>query len=73
MFLCFVPLQEMTGRPILDPASVPETIEPMLLEPVGNYALGVTWTDGHKSLFPYVSFVPRMAKKKAARAETSNV
>lgn len=40
-------VEEMTGRPILDPASVPEEVSPAVLELVGAYGLRVRWSDGH--------------------------
>ena len=40
-------VEEMTGRPILDPTTVPEDISPAVLELVGAYGLRVRWSDGH--------------------------
>lgn len=40
-------IEEMTGRPMLDPSEVPADIRPVRIEPVGRYALQITWTDGH--------------------------
>ncbi len=40
-------VEEMTGRPILDPATVPEDVAPQVLELVGAYGLRVRWSDGH--------------------------
>jgi len=54
---CAMCVEEMTGRQILRPEDVPEEIKPVEIGAVGNYAVGITWTDGHKSLFPYRSFV----------------
>ena len=39
--------EEMTGRPLLDPASVPEGIGAAGVSLVGSYAIRVDWTDGH--------------------------
>lgn len=47
-------VDEYTGRPILDPASVPEGIMPVAIEYVGRYALRFTWPDGHDTgIYPY--------------------
>jgi len=54
---CAMCVEEMTGRQILRPEDVSEDIKPVEIGAVGNYAVGITWTDGHKSLFPYRSFV----------------
>ena len=40
-------IEEMTGRPILQPDEIPEDIRPVRIDPVGRYALQIAWTDGH--------------------------
>lgn len=40
-------VDENTGRPLLDPATVPDSIEPVDLEEVGNYGLRIRWSSGH--------------------------
>lgn len=40
-------VEEMTGRPLLDPGRVPETIRPVALALVGSYGLRITWSDRH--------------------------
>ena len=42
-------VEEMTGRPLLDPARVPDDIRPASLELVGGYGLRVHWSDGHST------------------------
>ncbi len=42
-------VEEMSGRPMLDPASVPADVKPITVNPVGRYALHFAWSDGHTS------------------------
>jgi DUF971 family protein len=46
---CAFCVDELTGERILDPNSIPEDIAPANLGFVGNYALKITWSDGHSS------------------------
>ena len=39
----------MSGRPILDPASIPGDIRPLSLALVGAYGLKIQWSDGHST------------------------
>lgn len=40
-------VEEMTGRPLLDPKTVPADVVATAFELIGNYAVGITWSDGH--------------------------
>ena len=44
---CALCVEEMSGRPMLDPASVPPDVHPTVINPVGRYAIHITWSDGH--------------------------
>ena len=44
---CAACVDEMTGKPLLDPATVPENVSIAGMSLVGNYALKIDWTDGH--------------------------
>jgi ATP-binding protein involved in chromosome partitioning len=46
---CAVCVDEMSGRPILDPTTVPLNIMPTRIWSLGNYAIGVSFSDGHQS------------------------
>lgn len=46
---CAMCVDEMTGLRLLQFSAVPEDIAPVRLEPSGNYAVKVTWSDGHAS------------------------
>jgi DUF971 family protein len=42
-------VEEGTGRKLLDPATIPADIRPVQIEAVGNYAVQITWSDGHST------------------------
>lgn len=44
---CAVCVDEMTGRPLLDPATVPEEVTAESVELVGAYGVRFRWSDGH--------------------------
>jgi ATP-binding protein involved in chromosome partitioning len=46
---CAMCAEEMTGRPLLDPATIPADIRPVSVELVGTYGLRVHWSDGHST------------------------
>jgi len=47
-------VEEFTGKPLLKPETVSESIYPRQIQPMGNYAVAVTWSDGHNSsIYPY--------------------
>jgi len=51
---CAMCIEEMSGRPLLNPATVPQDVRPLSVHLVGNYALRVDWSDGHSTgIFPW--------------------
>ncbi len=48
---CALCIDEMTHRPLLDPASVATDIHATEVSLIGNYAIAVTWSDGHNTGF----------------------
>lgn len=41
---------------MLDPSSVPSDVVPTSVQVKGNYAVGITWSDGHtSSIYKYTS------------------
>jgi len=42
-------VEEMSGRPLLDPGKVPQDIRPASLALAGAYGLRVHWSDGHST------------------------
>jgi len=46
---CAMCLEEMSGRPLLDPKSVRPDVTPRTITSVGHYAVQFTWNDGHST------------------------
>jgi ATP-binding protein involved in chromosome partitioning len=47
-------VEEMTGRPLLNPARVPDDVHPLAVRYVGSYALAFDWSDGHDTgIYPF--------------------
>ena len=46
---CAACVEEMSGRPLLDPATVDPNIRPVSLALVGAYGLKIQWSDGHST------------------------
>ena len=44
---CASCVEEMTGRPLLRPDAVPQDIVARSIALVGQYAIGIEWSDGH--------------------------
>ena len=42
-------VEEMSGRPMLDPATVPVDVKPVQVSPVGRYAIHIQWSDSYTS------------------------
>ncbi len=46
---CALCIEEMSGRKLLDPKKVRADVSPEVISSVGNYAVGIDWSDGHNS------------------------
>lgn len=46
---CATCREELTGQPLLDPASVPADVRPLAVQLVGSYAMRIDWSDGHRT------------------------
>lgn len=46
---CALCVEEMTGRPLLDPATVPNDVMATGFDLIGNYAVAITWSDRHST------------------------
>lgn len=52
---CAQCVEEMTGRKLLRPETVPLDVKPDEIKLVGRYAIQIWWSDGHSSgIFPFV-------------------
>ena len=59
---CAVCVNELTGEKVLRSEDVPADIQPKEILVLGNYALGIKWSDGHTSgIYPYAS-IKKLAK-----------
>ncbi len=56
---------EMTGKPLLNPGSVPEDVRPLSVKLVGGYGFRVEWSDGHATgIYTYESLYPGPATEE---------
>mmetsp|Transcript_19137 Transcript_19137/g.36297 ORF Transcript_19137/g.36297 Transcript_19137/m.36297 type:complete len:552 (+) Transcript_19137:2-1657(+) len=69
---CAACVEEMTGKQLLDPASIPDSVMPLTMNPTGNYALSVDWSDGHRSLYPYRQIRSLLEAKREGNEESSS-
>ena len=47
-------VDEFTGRPLVNPASVPWEVHPLAIHWVGDYAIRFDWSDGHHTgIYPF--------------------
>ena len=46
---CALCVEEFTGEQLLDTATIASDIEATSIDPLGNYAVGIAWNDGHSS------------------------
>jgi len=54
---CALCVSEVTGKRLVDAQKIPAGINPEEILPLGNYAVGITWSDGHSSgIYPYGMF-----------------
>ena len=44
---CAACIEEMSGRRLLDPASIPDDVRPVSVALVGTYGIRLQWSDGH--------------------------
>lgn len=66
---CALCVDERSGKKILKEKDVRPDIAPKIITPLGNYAVGIAWNDGHSSgIYPYKNILEE-AKKQEARSK----
>jgi ATP-binding protein involved in chromosome partitioning len=63
---CALCKEEMSGRSLLDPKSVRADIAPRTIASVGNYAIQITWNDGHSSGIDTFAHLRSLGERGAA-------
>ncbi|HLF17707.1 MAG TPA: P-loop NTPase [Candidatus Omnitrophota bacterium] len=56
-------IDEMTGKSRLKPADIRKDIAAKEITPLGNYAIGITWNDGHSAGIYSYKLIERLAQK----------
>ena len=46
---CAACVEEMSGKPLLDPKTVPDSVRARSIKVVGQYAIGIDWSDNHST------------------------
>ncbi|MEZ4742743.1 MAG: DUF971 domain-containing protein [Bdellovibrionota bacterium] len=46
---CAACIDEMTGKPLLDPNTVPSDVKPTTIDSVGRYGMAIKFSDGHST------------------------
>jgi len=46
---CAMCIEEMTGRPLLDPKTVTDSVRARAIRLIGQYAIQIDWSDGHST------------------------
>ena len=64
---CAACVEETTGRAVLDPKSVPPDITPRVISSVGNYAITISWSDGHSTGIYSFGHLRAMGERDAAK------
>ncbi len=51
---CALCIDEFTGKKLIKEDTIPQDVFPGKIEPKGNYAVAIVWSDGHRSsIYPY--------------------
>ncbi len=65
---CALCIEEMSGRPLLDPKTIRPDVAPRTVSSVGNYAFLVNWSDGHSTGIYAFTALRELGERSAAGA-----
>jgi len=65
---CAACVEEMSGHPLLDPATIAHDVAPRSITSVGNYAITITWSDGHGTGIHAFDSLRALAEQNDAKA-----
>ena len=65
---CAACVDEITGRRILEPTTIPENIRIENMELRGNYAVKITWSDSHDTGLYTWEFLQELAERDEVTA-----
>ena len=63
---CALCVEEMSGRPLLDPKTVRPDVAPRTITSVGNYAITIKWNDGHSTGIYSFEYLRALGERVAA-------
>ncbi len=63
---CALCIEEMSGRPLLDPKTVRPDVAPRTVSSVGNYAFQVNWSDDHSTGIYSYTALRELGERSAA-------
>ena len=66
---CAVCVDEHTGEPLLDPATIPDDIRFSKINYLGNYAVSFEWSDGHTTGIYAWDYLRNLAQRANGEAE----
>ena len=64
---CALCVEEMSGRPLLDPKNVLADVAPRTISSGGNYAITIGWNDGHSTGIYSFKHLRAVAERDAAK------
>lgn len=70
---CALCIDEFSGKQILNAKKIPKDVFPATLERKGNYAMAITWSDGHRSsIYPFETLFNKDFTLKENQIEADN-